>query len=73
MQRLEIETPPEKRKKCIRCGKSYPMDPIFFSRNNSHKDKLSSTCKQCDRKNRVERGVISGGDLRKKDPTLPQM
>ena len=47
--RLEQETPPEKRKKCIHCGRSLPMDPIFFSRNNAHKDGLSNTCKECDR------------------------
>ena len=71
--RLEEETPPEKRKRCIHCGRSLPSDPVFFSRNNSHKDKLSNTCKQCDRASRIKRGVISGGDLRKKDPTLPQV
>ena len=71
--RIENETPIEQRKKCIHCGKLLPMDPLFFSRNNSHKDGLSNTCKQCDRSNRIKRGVISNGDLRKKDPTLPQM
>lgn len=70
MLRLENETPPERRKKCIHCGIAFPKDPLFFSRNNSHKDKLSNTCKQCDRKRRIELGVISSGDLRKKDPTL---
>lgn len=70
MLRLENETPPEKRKACIHCGKLLPMDPLFFSRNNSHKDGLSNTCKECDRASRIKRGVISGGDLRKKDPTL---
>lgn len=61
----------DQRKKCIHCGKLLPMDPLFFSRNNAHKDGLSNTCKQCDRISRVKRGVINdGGDLRKKDPTL---
>ena len=69
--RLEIETPFNKRKNCTRCGKFLPMDPIFFSRNNAHKDGLSNTCKECDKKSRIQRGVISGGrDLRKKDPTV---
>lgn len=45
MLRLENETPPERRKKCIHCGIAFPKDPLFFSRNNSHKDKLSNTCK----------------------------
>ena len=70
MLRLENETPLEQRKTCIHCGKALPADPLFFSRNNSHKDGLSNTCKECDRASRIKRGVISGGDLRKKDPTL---
>ena len=71
MLRLEIDTPADKRKKCIHCERLLPMDPLFFSRNNAHKDGLSNTCKQCDKANRIKKGVISGnGDLRKKDPTL---
>ena len=71
MLRLENETPPEQCKKCIHCGKLLPADPLFFSRNNAHKDGLSNTCKECDRASRVKRGVVNGvRDLRKKDPTL---
>lgn len=71
MLRIENETPPDKRKICIHCGRSLPTDTLFFSRNNSHKDGLSNTCKECDRINRIRRGVVnSDGDLRKKDPTL---
>ena len=71
MRRLEQETPMEKRKKCIHCGRMIPADPLFFSRNNAHKDGLSNTCKDCDRENRIRRGVVSGdGDHRKKDQTL---
>ena len=74
MLRIEQETPIEQRKKCIHCERLLPADPLFFSRNNSHKDGLSNTCKQCDRANRIKRGVISGnGDLRKKDPTLSKV
>ena len=73
MLRIENETPPEKRKECIHCGRKLPADPLFFSRNNTHKDGLSNTCKQCDRESRIRRGVISSGDLRKKDPTLHKM
>jgi RNase P subunit RPR2 len=73
MLRLENETPLEKRKVCIHCGKALPPDPLFFSRNNSHKDGLSNTCKDCDKANRIRRGVNSGGDLRKKDPTVPKV
>lgn len=73
MLRLENETPMEERKKCIHCERMLPANPLFFSRNNSHKDGLSNTCKQCDRASRIKRGVISNGDLRKKDPTLHQV
>ena len=73
MLRIENETPEDQRKRCIHCGRNLPINPLFFSRNNSHKDGLSNTCKQCDRQSRIERGVISGGDLRKKDPTLPKV
>lgn len=74
MIRLEQDTPEEQRKKCTHCGRSLPADPLFFSRNNAHKDGLSNTCKDCDRANRIKRGVVnSGGDLRKKDPTLPKV
>lgn len=69
--RLENETPPEGRKKCIHCGRMLPMHPLFFSRNNAHKDGLSNTCKECDKASRIRRGVVSGDrDHRKKDPTV---
>ena len=71
--RLEVETPASQRKKCIHCGRLLPKDTIFFSRNNAHKDGLSNTCKDCDRANRIKRGVVNSVDLRTKDPTLPQV
>jgi RNase P subunit RPR2 len=71
MLRLEVETPMENRKKCIHCERLLPKDPLFFSRNNAHKDGLSNTCKSCDRESRIRRGIVNTyGDLRKKDPTL---
>ena len=71
MLRLEQDTPMEERKKCIHCGRVLPKDLLFFSKNNAHKDKLSNTCKQCDKAIRIKRGVINeNGDLRQKDPTL---
>lgn len=73
MLRMENETPEDQRKTCIHCKRSLPANPLFYSRNNSHKDGLSNTCKDCDRKSRIRRGVISGGDLRKKDPTLSKV
>ena len=74
MMRLEQETPQEQKKKCIHCGKYLPADLLFFSKNNAHKDKLSNTCKKCDRASRIKNGVVNkDGDLRKKDPTLRKM
>ena len=70
INRMEIETPQNQKKKCIHCGRMFPIDPLFFSRNNSHKDGLSNTCKACDKLNRIKRGVSNNADLRKKDPTL---
>ena len=72
--RLEQDTPMEERKRCIHCGQWLPMDTLFFSRNNAHKDRLSNVCKPCDRASRIRRGIISGNrDHRKKDPTLPEV
>ena len=71
--RLLAETPESDLKTCIHCGKKFPKDSIFFSKNKSHKDGLSSTCKACDRLDRVKKGVNSNGDLRTKDPTLPKV
>lgn len=73
MIRIDNETPLEKRKKCIHCGEAYPRDPLFFSRNNAHKDGLSNTCKKCDREARIRLGVTNNNDLRIKDPTLSKM
>ena len=74
MQRLLIEVPLKERKECIHCGRLLPKDPIFFSRNNAHKDGLSNTCKDCDKESRIRRGVVNAnGDLRQKDPTLPKV
>ena len=71
--RLLAETKEYDLKTCIHCGKKFPKDSIFFSKNKSHKDGLSSTCKACDRLDRVKKGVNSNGDLRTKDPTLPKV
>jgi len=73
MMRVEAETPANKKKKCIRCGKTLPINELFFSHNNSHKDTFSNTCKECDRRDRIRRGVVGSVDLRTKDPTLHKM
>jgi flavoprotein len=74
MERLLVTTPKKQCKKCIHCERLLPKDPVFFSRNNAHKDGLSNTCKECDKKSRIRRGVVNAdGDLRQKDPTLLKM
>lgn len=70
MLQIDMDTPPEQRKKCSRCGRSLPAHPLYFSRNAARADGYSSTCKQCDKENRIKRGVSNSVDLRTKDPTL---
>ena len=71
--RLLIETPIEEQKACIRCGRVFPRDTVFFGVNNSRKDHFSSVCKECEKKRRIERGVQNKYDKRSKDPTLHAM
>lgn len=46
--RLLLETPRDQRKLCPRCGRTLPLDPIFFVKNASHADGFSSSCKRCE-------------------------
>lgn len=73
INRLEIETPVSEKKRCARCGELKPRHPIFFARNNARIDGFAATCKVCDRKHRIKRGIVSSEDRRIKDPTLPQV
>jgi len=73
MHHIEVDTPKDQWKKCIHCGKEFPRHLLFFSRNSSRKDGFSSTCKWCDRVDRIKRGVVHDVDKRAKDPTLPQV
>lgn len=73
MQRLEISTPLEEKKKCCRCGTYLPADPLYFTRNHAHEDGFSSVCKTCERKRRIEKGVIPLVDRRRKDKTMRKM
>lgn len=68
--RLEIETPPSKKKVCFRCRRLLPMHKMFFGVNNSHKDHWASSCKECERQRRIEKGGQSIYDRRSKDATL---
>jgi RNase P subunit RPR2 len=51
-----LDTPMEKKKLCKSCGRYLPIDALFFVRNRSRKDGFSGTCKECEKKKRIERG-----------------
>jgi RNase P subunit RPR2 len=51
-----VLTPPDQLKKCYTCGRMLPANNLFFVKNRSRKDKLSSNCKECERKRRIEKG-----------------
>lgn len=43
-------------KKCADCGKTLPMDALFFSLNRSQRDGVNKRCIECDHKRRVAEG-----------------
>lgn len=71
--RLLVETPIEERKKCNRCGQYLPRHPLFFTKNSGRKDGLQNSCRECERKRRIERGEQDEYDRRKKDPSMRQV
>lgn len=71
--RLLVETPSSQLKKCRQCGRLLPRDTIFFGINNNRKDHFSSTCKECEKKRRIERGDQNAIDKRSKDATLHEV
>ena len=71
--RILSETPPEDCKPCAQCGRMIPLHPLFYSRNNARIDGFAITCKECERKLRVEKGGFSKNDRRYKDPEMSQM
>lgn len=68
--RLILETPDELKKKCFGCGRKFPRDTLFFSRNCGRRDGWSSNCKECERKRRIAKGGQPEHDRRIKDPSL---
>lgn len=71
--RLLVETPPSKCKKCSRCGRVLPQIPFFFTKNKTHKDGLSSACKDCEKSRRVEKGGQTIYDRRRKESEMYEM
>lgn len=65
--RLMLETPENEKKKCFRCGRLLPRDPIFYVRNRGRKDGFNSICKECDKKRRAVNGGKTTHDTRNKE------
>jgi NAD-dependent SIR2 family protein deacetylase len=63
---MEVNTPEEEKLECVRCGKKYPRDPLFFSYNRARKSQFSRYCKECERAVRIEKGVVAEHDKRQK-------
>lgn len=72
-QRLLLETPLSERKRCFRCKRWLPRDPLFFGSNSGRKDGLASNCKECERMRRITRGEQTTYDRRTKDTTMFKM
>lgn len=72
-QRLLVETPDNLRKKCNRCGRYLPRDPLFFGKCARRIDGFYGSCKECEKADRIKRGVITKYDRRKKDQELYEM
>ena len=68
--RLMIETPESDQKQCYACGRMLPRHKLFFVCNRSRKDGFSSTCKECERRRRIERGGQSEIDRRNKESSV---
>ena len=71
--RLLKETPMEERKVCPQCKQALPATPLFFYRNASKQFGVESSCKECQRKMKIKRGVLGAYDTRYKDKTLHEM
>lgn len=71
--RLILDTPTEEKKKCYTCGRLLPRDPLFYTKNRSRRDGLSSNCKDCERQRRIVKGGQSLYDKRSKDTAMHQV
>lgn len=67
---LLIETPKDQLKVCNKCGRALPRHPLFYTKNNGRKDGLQSSCRECERQRRINRGEQNELDRRKKDSSL---
>lgn len=65
--RILAETPKSNLKRCFRCGKMLPKDPVFFGLNAGRRDGFASNCKECERLRRISKGGQTSYDRRRKD------
>lgn len=70
---LELDTPEYKKKRCHRCRRFLPRDPLFFGHNKGRRDGWASNCKECEKKRRIEKKEVSEFDRRKKDSQVFEM
>lgn len=68
-----VFTPPDQFKKCYTCGRLLPANNLFFVKNRSRKDKLSSNCKECEKLRRIEKGGQGTNDRRIKEQKVHQV
>ena len=68
--RLLKETPEEDRKVCGHCGRALPLTTLFYSKNITKKYGVESSCKECQKKMRIARGIQSDVDRRRKDQKM---
>jgi len=71
--KLLVETPKDQLKVCNKCGRALPRHPLFYTKNNGRKDGLQSSCRECERQRRINRGEQDELDRRKKDSSLSQV
>lgn len=70
-KRIEIEAKQNGQQKiCKSCGRLLPIHGLYFAKNASHKDGFSSNCKECERQKRIEKGLQSPQDRRKKEGAI---
>ena len=71
--RLILDTPPENMKTCSHCGAVLPRTNLFFAYNRSRRDGYSSSCKECERLMRIQRGGQTAHDKRSKESQMSKM